>query len=69
MQYDYSMLRAKIIEKYRTLTAFCKALDITYPSLCAKMHSKRSFTQREIEDCCQLLKIPKSKIGYYFFTK
>ena len=67
-QYDYSKLRSRITEQYKTIKAFTEAMGLTYPTVLAKLQSKSNFTQHDIEDCCELLKIPRSKINVYFFT-
>lgn len=68
MQYNYTKLIGKIVEKYKSKKAFSEILGVTYPTLLAKLQSKGSFTQREIEVCIESLEIARKDIPMYFFT-
>ena len=69
MAYNYSRLRVKIKEVYRTETAFAAALQITHVSLSDKLNNKFPFKLKEIEKTKKLLKISSVEIPEYFFTK
>ena len=70
VDFDYSKLKGKIVEKFDTQEAFAKALNISSHSLSAKLAGKSMFSQKEITTCCKLLDITKiNDIGTYFFTK
>ena len=68
MQYDYSKLIGEIIAKYKSKLQFADIIGVTYPTLLAKLQSKGSFTQREIELCVEKLGIERKDISAYFFT-
>lgn len=69
MPMDYSKLRGKIKEVYRTEKAFAEALGISTVSLSSKLNGIVQFTQREIDRSCELLDIPKRFIPVYFFIR
>ena len=61
-------LRAKIIEKYGTLKAFAKALDISETALSKRMTTKCAITDKEIMRMSDLLEIAPEEIGLFYFT-
>jgi len=65
--FDYNMLIGKIIEKYGTRSKFAKAMDLSEHSMSRKLNSQVPFTQPEISKSCELLEIPNTEIGTYFF--
>ena len=67
--YDYSKLRGRIVEKFGTISAFTKALGSSTVTVSAKLNNKSGFSRGDIEHWSELLKIPSSEIGLYFFTK
>lgn len=68
MEFDYSRLRGKIKEVYKTEYAFCHAMDCMAKStLSLKLNGKTEWSQEEMYKATQLLSEPVSKIGYYFF--
>lgn len=69
MTYDYSKLKATIIEKYRTQHIFAECMGVSYPTLGNKLNNKGSFSQYEIETICKMLNINRKKIVAYFFTE
>lgn len=68
MNYDYSALRGRIVEKFQNRKNFATALGITPESLCKKLNGVRDFKQSEIESAVRLLDIHADDIGKYFFT-
>lgn len=68
MNFDYSKLRGKIREMFRTQNAFAEAMGISTTSLSAKLNNQVEFSQKEIDLATELLKIKKSEIPAYFFT-
>ena len=68
MPYRYDKLRGKIVEKYRTYTAFAKAMNVTIRTISDKLNCKKVWRQDEIEKACSLLDIPINKIHQYFFN-
>ena len=67
--YDLIPLRNLILKKYRTFTNFADCIGYTQEHICFVLRGKYSMTFRMIELMVQALKIPKEKIGFYFFTK
>ena len=68
MAFDYSKLRGKIKEVFKTQEAFAKAMGISTVSLSAKLNNTAAFTQPEINKACELLNIPVEYIAVYFFN-
>ena len=69
MTFNFSKLRGKIREKFKTETAFAEAMEISTPTLSAKLNSKVCWTDQEIVKSCGLLEIPLEFIPVYFFTE
>ena len=67
MTFDYSKLRGRICEKFRTNANFCRALDITEQSLSGKLTNKNGFSQEDIIKYIELLSIPLEELHLYFF--
>lgn len=66
--FDYSILRGKIVEKYKTQKLFAKELGISERSLSLKLNNRIYFTQDEILKCIKLLDEPLEKIVPLFFA-
>lgn len=65
--YDYTKLE-KRMEKYRfSQVKLAEKIPISRNSLNQKLNNRVYFTQREIKRVCEILEIPSSKIGLYFF--
>lgn len=69
MEYDYSRLRGKIIEKFNNNGNFANEIGISERSLSLKLHNKIAFKQTEIDRARLLLDIPIEEISEYFFKK
>lgn len=67
--YNYDELLGLIVAKYRTRSAFAKALNISERSLSLKLNNKVPFTQKEIDNAVELLGIRATQISSYFFNK
>lgn len=67
--YDYSKLRGRIVEKFGTISAFTKALGSSTVTVSAKLNNKSGFSRSDIEHWGELLEIPSTEIGLYFFVK
>lgn len=65
---DYSKLRGRIIEVFKTNQAFADALKIDNSSLSAKLNNKSTWKREQIEKACMLLEIPIEEVHAYFFT-
>jgi hypothetical protein len=69
LSFDYSILSGKIVEKYRTRSAFAKAMGISERTLSVKLNNKIGFRQCEMSRACELLDISESAIPAVFFTE
>ena len=67
MQYNYSKLKGKIVEKFLTQSNFAKEIGISNKSLSDKLNNKRDWTQRQIDNSCKVLGISSEEIPVYFF--
>lgn len=68
MEFDYSKLRGRIVEKYGDVRAFAKALELSETSTYNHLNNKTRFNQRSIEKWCNLLDIPIDGAAAYFFV-
>ena len=68
MAFDYSKLRGRIVEKYGSQTVFAKEFGISENSFSLKINNKSKFSSDDIVKAVELLDIPKSEVGIYFFT-
>ena len=66
---NYEKLLDRMYHYRQNQTTLAEAIRISRVSMNAKINSQRAFTQSEIIKICQLLDIPHSKIGDYFFIK
>ena len=67
-RYDYSRLRGKIVELFKTQQAFSTKLGVANTTLSRKLNCGCGFTSTEIDGARQLLGIPDSELSSYFFT-
>lgn len=63
----YAKLRGKIVEKFRTLSAFAEAMGKTKGTITQKMNGRSQWTAEEIAKACEILEIPLSEVHSYFF--
>lgn len=68
MEFDYSKLRGRIVEKYGDVRAFAKSLELSETSTYNHLNNKTRFNQRSIEKWCNLLDIPIDEAAAYFFV-
>lgn len=68
MSFDYSKLRGRIKELYKTQDSFAEALGIGRVSLSQRLNNSIDFKNKEISKACLLLEIPIDLIPAYFFT-
>lgn len=68
INYDYSKLRGRIVEKKGNIKKFSYELGISETSLSNKLNNKSSFTQDEILESISILDIDDINIKDYFFT-
>src|SRR5699024_3971673 len=66
---NYEKLVDRMHQYRYNQTTLAKALKISRESMNSTINSNTPFTLSEIIKICQLLDIPHSKIGEYFFIK
>lgn len=67
LNYDYSRLRGRIVEKFRTITAFAKAMGVSYACISMHLHNYTYWSQPDIDKACELLDIDNPM--EYFFVR
>ena len=67
VQFDYSRLRGRIVERYGTLRAFVNELPIGSVAFTQKMKGRVAFKNDEIITMAEKLDIGKNEIPDYFF--
>lgn len=68
MPYDYSKLLGKITEVFGTQARFSDAIGLSERSVSLKLNGKRAWKQSEMAKACEVLTIPESELGTYFFA-
>ena len=69
MQFDYSKLRGRIVEKFGTMSVFAKAMGWSLRTMSLKMTNARFWKQSDIEKAINLLEIDAADIPIYFFVR
>lgn len=67
MKFDYSKLLGRMKEFGFTQEQLAKAIGLSKGSLNAKLKNLFYFTAKDIYAICEVLNIPTSEIGEYFF--
>lgn len=68
MNYLYTKLKGRIVEKFGTRKAFCEILGLSENSMSLKLSGKTGFSQKEIIVWAEHLDIPTEEFGDYFFN-
>ena len=68
MDFNYSKLRGRIREMFKTEGKFEEAMGFSSTSLSAKLNNNVEFTQKEMDRASTILKIERKDIPEYFFT-
>ncbi|WP_152657612.1 DUF739 family protein [Oceanobacillus sp. CFH 90083] len=68
MNFNYSNLSSKIVEKYGNQYSFAKAIGLSERSMSLKLNGKVGWKQAEIAKSIELLEIDSSEIPRYFFN-
>ena len=63
----FGRLREAIKEKFGTQKEFADKMGMNVATINSKLNGKAVWSLKEIETVCDLLDIPASKIGEYFF--
>lgn len=69
MAFDYSKLRGKIREVYKTQEAFANAMGCSTATISSKLNCNVDFTQDEIAKAVAALRLSMEDIPTYFFTE
>ena len=69
IEFDYSKLRGRIVEKIGSLMEFSNLVGISPTSLNDRLQSRIAFTQRDIFKAIEILEISDDDISEYFFKK
>lgn len=68
MNFDYSKLKGRIVEKYGNQTAFADDMEMAYSTLNLKLNNKSEWSTTEIVLACKLLEIELTECHKYFFA-
>ncbi|MBR1476854.1 MAG: DUF739 family protein [Lachnospiraceae bacterium] len=68
MDFKYSKLRGRIVEKYGGQGEFAKAAGLSETAMSMKLKGKRGFSQKDIVKWCTLLDVDMKDVGDYFYT-
>ena len=68
VEFDYSALRGKIVEKFGSQKEFAAALGLSERTLSMKLNNKVYFTQDEMSKTAKLLDVKIGRLKEYFFT-
>lgn len=69
MSFDYSKLRGKIREVYKTQENFALAIGCSTATISGKLNCNVDFTQAEIAKAVSALNLRLEDIPSYFFTE
>jgi len=68
MEFNYSKLRGRIVEKYGTCVNFATAMGWSKTQLSSRLNNVVPFSGPEIKEAAKLLEIPGAEIDAYFFA-
>lgn len=70
MEFDFSKLSGRIVEKYGTRSAFAAEMGYSESMLSYRLNNRINFDTEEIYNIClpEHLDIPAQEIPAYFFT-
>ena len=69
MSYNYSALKGRIVEMFRTQSSFATKIGLSERSLSLKLNNEVPFKQPEIDKIVLALNIDPLEISKYFFTR
>jgi len=68
MEFDFSRLRGRIVEKYGTCDAFAAAMDRSKVWLSSRLNNTVQWRAEEMRKAAALLGIPPEEIPAYFLN-
>lgn len=69
MEFDYSKLRGRIVEKFGSIEAFSNNTKITNVSVSKKLNNKIPISRADMIEWSELLEIPLEEYGLFYCTK
>jgi hypothetical protein len=69
MEFDYSKLKGRIIEKFDRYNAFGDAMGLAKGTINKKLNNQLGFSQEDICKAMIILEINEADINHYFFTQ
>ncbi len=69
VEFDYSKLRGRIIEKYGSIEAFSNKTSISNISVSKKLNNKVAISREDMIEWSDLLDIPLEEYGVFYFVK
>lgn len=67
MDFTYSKLKGRIVEKFGTQGKFAEALGVHQMTVSRKLNGECSFSRNDMLIWAELLAIDRADIGSYFF--
>lgn len=68
MEYDYSKLNGRIVEKCGTQAIFAERMNLSERTVSLKLNNKIPWKQPEMQKAADVLDFPNDEIQVYFFT-
>lgn len=68
LEFDYSILKGKIVEVFGSQKAFAEALNVSERTLSLKLNNRIYFSQDEMLEAAKLLGVESTGIKALFFT-
>lgn len=68
MEFDFSRLKGRIIERFGSFASFAHTMGMTKPALHNRLKGFTAFRPEEIIKAAELLGICPSELHLYFFT-
>ena len=69
LDYDYSKLRGRIVEKFGSISNFVDHLSISRTALNSKLSNKTDISRKDIIEWSNLLDISPGDYSVYFFVE
>lgn len=69
MEFDYSKLRGRIVEKFGSIEAFSSETSISNISVSKKLNNKVPISRADMIEWSNLLEIPVEEYGLFYCTE
>lgn len=67
--FDYSKLRGRIVEKFGSIAAFARALDISEVTLSRKLNNRVAISRQDMIDWSTPLDISVDEYSVFYFVQ